>query len=134
MTPDGDAHYVEEDRLTSPESIGAVEAFVAALPELRGEWAEHLEFHDVPLPYVFFGDVREWASANLATADDATRRRFAMALNSMVRSGAGDVSNLVGVSFFEPLVMGDQRSQKTVEAIRPWLSRESLAVVSEFET
>lgn len=97
-------------------------------------WKEHVDFHDQPLPYVFFGDVVDWAKSNLPTADEPIRRRFAMALNTLSASDDRDVWNLVGVSFFEPLVRGDERSRRTLDALRPWLSRSSLEDVSSFES
>jgi hypothetical protein len=125
---------VAADPLASPESVAAVEAFVAAVPELRQEWLDHLDFHDQPLPYVSFGDVVEWARATLPTADDAVRRRVAMAVNAMSGDTDREVWNLVGVSFFEPLVQGDERSKVALTALRPWLDRSSVEVIAAFET
>lgn len=130
----GQAGEVNTDPLASPESVAAVETFVAAVPELREAWLDHLGFHDEPLPYFFFGDVVEWARATLPTADDALRRRVAMAANAMSGDTDRQVWNLIGVSFFEPLVQGDQRSQETLNALRPWLSDASVEVIGAFES
>jgi hypothetical protein len=40
--------------------------------------------------------------------------------------------HLVGVSFLEPLVRGDQRSRQTLDALRPWLCGTALDAVSAF--
>jgi hypothetical protein len=123
---------MDTDPLASPESVAAVEAFVAAVTELRGAWLDHLDFHAEPLPYLFFGEVVEWARATLPTADDALRRRVAMAANAMSGDTDRQVWNLIGVSFFEPLVQGDQRSQEALNALRPWLSNASVQIIGAF--
>jgi hypothetical protein len=124
----------DDDELAAPQIVRAIEELVAAVPELKGDWEEHLSFHDAPLPYVFFGEVHSFALGNVRHAAPELRRRFAMAINRFSDSGDWELQNLVAVSFFEGLVTGDPGEAATLEALRPWLSQGSLAIAQALES
>jgi hypothetical protein len=124
----------DEDDLVAPQTVQAIEEFVAAVPELKAEWDEHLSFHRGALPYVFLGDVRQFAVANLRGAEPDVRRRFAMAINRLSDSGDWEIENLVAVSFFESLVGAGPGEAATLNAFRPWLSQGSLAISKAVES
>jgi hypothetical protein len=124
----------DEDKLVAPQTVRAIEELVAAVPELKADWEDHLSWESRPLPYVFFGDVRRFAVATLARAEPEVRRRFAMAINRFSDCGDWEIENLVAVSFFEDLVRGGPGEIATLEALRPWLSQRSLEIAKVFET
>ncbi len=57
-----------------------------------------------------------------------------MAINRLSDSADPEIENLVGVSFFEGLVRGGPAGAAALKAIRPWLSRGSLAIADAFGT
>ena len=123
----------DEDELVAHQTVRAIEELVAAVPELKCDWEEHLSLH-APLPYVFFGDVRRFAVGNVRHAAPELRRRFAMAINRFSDSGDWELENLVAVSFFEDLVTGRPGEAATLEALKPWLSQGSLAISKALES
>ena len=123
---------MDEDELVAPQTVRAVEALVAAVPELAREWDEHLAFDGGALPHMFMGDVRTFAINSLPRADAELRRRFAMAINRLSGSEDHDVVNLVAVSFFEGLVGRGPGEVAALEGLRPWLSDTSLAIARSF--
>jgi hypothetical protein len=133
MSPEGDIPGVTDDDLVAPQTVRAIEELVAAVPELKADWEEHLSDHG-PLPYLFFGNVRRFALANVRQAEPEARRRFAMAINRFSDSGDWEIENLVAVSFFENLVTGGPGEAATLDALRPWLSQGSLAIAEAFES
>jgi hypothetical protein len=134
MSHEGDTSGMTDDSdLVAPQTVRAIEELVAAVPELKADWEEHLSFHAEPLPYAFFGDVLQFALANLRQADPEVRRRFAMAINRFSDSKDWEIENLIAVAFFEDLVSGGPGEAATLEALRPWLSQGSLAISKAFE-
>ena len=122
------------DEELRPDPRGAFERFVERVPELQEMWRAHLADHGEPLLYVFMGEVAQYAVHEVRYAPPELRQRFARALDQLAASSDDKVHNIVGVSFFETLVLGERGHLETLDSLRPHLGPAALGMVEAFET
>jgi hypothetical protein len=77
-----------------------IERLLAAVPELRPIYDEHVSDNDGLLPHVFFGDVTRFAIGNAGTPTIANLLRV---LDEALSDADDEVREVVSVSFVENL-------------------------------
>jgi hypothetical protein len=114
--------------------VASVERFLAAVPELRPAWEEHLRFYGEPLLHVYFGDdVAPFARRAAESSDIALIRHLARGLEALAASGDPDTENALAVSFVEYFVLGDAADLQALEVLKPELGPLTAAEVASYE-
>nr|WP_298719868.1 hypothetical protein [uncultured Steroidobacter sp.] len=78
-----------------------IERLLAAVPDLRGVYDEHISDNDELLPHVFFGDVTRFAIENAAAPSVASLLAL---LDEALADADEEVREVVAASFVENLV------------------------------
>ena len=129
MTPAEDwAEYV-----ASPSTVGAMERFVSAVPEVEPLWREHLHDNGEALPHVFFGDVSRFAVEMAERGDVDLTERFSRAIEELAASDDPDVVNVIQVSFAENLMWGDEHEEDALVKLRRSFGPMTLQRFDEYE-
>jgi hypothetical protein len=110
----------------------AVAKFVEALPELCGEWEEHLSDFGEALPHVFFGDVSRFVTRIVGTDDADVLARVCDALERLAAHDDESVVNLIHVSFIENLMWGDETEQAALRQLERCCGPALRARIREF--
>jgi hypothetical protein len=111
----------------------AVREFVAAFPDVREAWNEHLRDNEgESLPHIFFDDVGRAAADIALRRDEIAARRLAEALEPMAGHPDADVQNIIEVSFVEYFVWGDDEELVQFEWLKPFFGPAMHQRIREF--
>jgi hypothetical protein len=137
LEPEARARWASDaglhDLLASPETVKAMEDFVRAVPELEPAWRAHLEESGEPLPHTFFGDVSRFAVYVSEGGDEPLRERFSTAIEQLAASDNPDVVEVIGTSFVEDLVWGDERGVRALAHLRSTFGPATRQRIAELE-
>jgi hypothetical protein len=103
----------------------AVEQVLAAVPELRPSYDDHLREYEELLDHVFLGDVSRFVVAAQACGADDVVDRTLSTLEALLRLEDVEIRELVSVSFVENIAWDeDEASERVRERLPPLLADE----------